>query len=395
MKTSNRILVINFIDYYDMKKLSIFTTLLLGLFAMTSCDTDRDDNPVLQKPTTFVLNTPAYTNVLLDLDNSSSISLTCNQPNYGFPVATSYVLQVSLDDDMANYTEMSTTFSDTHLTLDANELAVALTNQAVEKGKTEADFPLNTTAYIRARAFVNGVDGTEILSNIVSLNSVYTSFALPAVEAPETLYITGSFNGWNWETALQATQVNGAVETLWHMVFIDESGIKFNTNPAWDGGEIGYAKLNSVDGDLAAEIQANDDGNISSTNPGWYLMIVKCTVVGRDIVYDATFNKPEVWLIGTTTPAASWAELEDGMQFTVPTTADGEFVSPAFANDAAEDSGVRAYVKVPGYDWWKSEFMVFDGKIVYRGNGGDQDRVTGSAGQKLYLNFTAETGRIE
>jgi hypothetical protein len=39
--------------------------------------------------------------------------------------------------------------------------------------------------------------------------------------------------------------------------------------------------------------------------------------------------------------------------------------------------------------------MVFDGAIVYRGMGGDQDRVAGSAGQKLYLNFTNETGEIK
>jgi hypothetical protein len=105
------------------------------------------------------------------------------------------------------------------------------------------------------------------------------------------------------------------------------------------------------------------------------------------------FNKPEVWLIGTT--VGGWDERMDGCMFDVPTTADGEFVSPAFANDAADDSGVRAYVKVPGFDWWKSEFMVFDKKIVYRGMGGDQDRVGGKAGQKLYLNFTNETGEIK
>ena len=46
-------------------------------------------------------------------------------------------------------------------------------------------------------------------------------------------------------------------------------------------------------------------------------------------------------------------------------------------------------------DWWRSEFMVFSGKIEYRGKGGDQEHVSASAGQKLKLNFTAETGTIE
>jgi hypothetical protein len=39
--------------------------------------------------------------------------------------------------------------------------------------------------------------------------------------------------------------------------------------------------------------------------------------------------------------------------------------------------------------------MVFDNKIVYRGMGGDQDRIQGMAGQKLYLNFGTETGEIK
>jgi hypothetical protein len=39
--------------------------------------------------------------------------------------------------------------------------------------------------------------------------------------------------------------------------------------------------------------------------------------------------------------------------------------------------------------------MVFDKKIVYRGMGGDQDRIEAKAGQKLYLNFTKETGDIK
>jgi hypothetical protein len=52
-------------------------------------------------------------------------------------------------------------------------------------------------------------------------------------------------------------------------------------------------------------------------------------------------------------------------------------------------------VKIPDYDWWKSEFMVFDKKIVYRGTGGDQDRINGTKGQQVYLNFTNETGDIK
>lgn len=53
------------------------------------------------------------------------------------------------------------------------------------------------------------------------------------------------------------------------------------------------------------------------------------------------------------------------------------------------------YVKIPGHDWWHSEFVVLSDKIAYRATGGDQDRVAGSAGQKVYLNFSKGTGEIK
>ena len=48
-----------------------------------------------------------------------------------------------------------------------------------------------------------------------------------------------------------------------------------------------------------------------------------------------------------------------------------------------------------GTDWWKTEFMVFDGKIAFRGNGGDQKRVSVTAGKRVYLNFKNNTGEIK
>ena len=46
-------------------------------------------------------------------------------------------------------------------------------------------------------------------------------------------------------------------------------------------------------------------------------------------------------------------------------------------------------------DWWTREFVFFDGKIAYRGKGGDQDRVTVEAGKKVTLDFNAGTATVE
>ena len=388
-----------------MKNILKSTLLLMcGAFILASCADDNDSNPVLQKPTKFVLNTPALaTNGTYDLANSSTVEFTCTQPDYGFPITTKYTIEVATKADMSNATTMSNSFKTAKMQVDAAEMAAALTEQAIKEGKTEADFPIDIPVYVRAKATPLTAMGSEIdslnhsyaiQSNIVALKHVHLAFSLPPVSLPEHIYITGSFNNWSWDNPLDMVMVNGVDHVYWHLVYIDGTGIKFNTAKKWDGNEKGFAGITvNASSELGSEIK-DAGGNIASSNPGWYLMIVDAKVVGRDISYDVTFNKPNVYLIGTATPGA-WAEEQPDQAFTVPTTKDGQFVSPAFANNTSGDSGLRVYAKIPGYDWWKSEFMVFDKKIKYRGNGGDQERVNATAGQKLYLNFTSETGEIK
>ncbi|MDO4511373.1 MAG: SusF/SusE family outer membrane protein [Bacteroidales bacterium] len=376
--------------------------MLMSICLFTACCDDNDSNPTLTKPSTFVLNTPSVANSVVDLAHSSSIVLTCSQPDYGFPAATTYTVAVSTKEDMSNAVTLSTKSTLAKIDLDAQEIAAALTQMMVDEGKTEADFPMNIPVYFQAEAVINTTNGvelplTKIKSNVVSLNKVELNFALPPVLLPENVYLIGDFCGWNWDKCVAMAPVYETDDTFWHLVYIGESGIKFNTAKAWDGGEVGFGGI-TIDpaSELGDEI-IDGGGNIASSTPGWYLMIVKIGLDGRDLTYTVTFNKPEVYLMGTVTQAADWSEKEAWALFEVPATADGEFISPAFANDAQMDGGVRAYVKVPGFDWWKSEFIVgLDGdKISYRGKGGDQERVGGSAGQKMYLNFTTDTGKIE
>ena len=374
----------------------------MSICLFTACSDDRDSNPTLVKPTTFVLNTPAIANSNVDLAHSSAIVLTCTQPDYGFPAATTYTVTVATNEDMSDGVQLSTKSTSARIELDAQEVASTLTQIKVDGGATEAEFPMNIPVYFQAEAVMTTTNGdaledTRIKSNVVKLNTVELEFSLPPVLLPENIYLIGKFCEWNWDKCVAMAPVYGTDDTFWHLVYIDESGIKFNTNKAWDGGEVGFAGITINEAsELGAEI-VEGGGNIASSNPGWYLMIVKVVLDGRDLKYDVTFNRPEVWLMGTVTPGANFDEKEAGCMFEVPATADGEFISPAFAHDVSGDGGVRAYVKIEGYDWWKSEFIVgLDGnKISYRGKGGDQERVDGKEGQKMYLNFSTDTGKIE
>ena len=140
----------------------------------------------------------------------------------------------------------------------------------------------------------------------------------------------------------------------------------------------------SAKDEAGAGLVADTDNNLEAKNAGWYLLHI---VNGVERIVNVL--APNVYLTGDTAPGG-WSIDETG-KFVVPETKDGEFVSPAFV--ASKE--VRMCVNFGGYDWWKVEFIVLDGKIVYRGTGGDQERVSVSEGQKAYLNFTDGTGTFK
>ena len=367
--------------------------IMMGLVMFTSCEDDNDSNPIVKTPTEFHLNTPALAATNIDLTNSSAIVFTCSQPNYGFPASTMYKVQVSLKEDMTDFVELDQSFPNTVCSVDAAILASTLTTMELNAGKSEADFPMDVKVYVRMRAYMTTDTGspvadTEILSNVTCLENVHLNYSLAPVTTPEHLYVVGGFCGWDWGNSFEFVPVYDHPEMYWRMVWIDEAGVKINTAQEWDGNQKGYNDI-TVAGDLAGNISANGDGNICSTTPQWYLMVVTASVSGRDIKYTVEFNEPNVYLIGDT--FGGWDELMADSKFDVPTTMDADFVSPAFKADGE----IRAYVKVPGNDWWHSEFMVFNGEIAYRGKGGDQERVAGRVGQKLYLNFATGKGSIK
>lgn len=385
-----------------MRKLYISAALLLGVFAFSSCE-DQDTTPVMQEPTEFVLNTPAYVNGTYDLEHSTTLELTCSQPDYGFTAATSYAVEVSLTNvfDGKESVVLGTTYSTARMNVDVAELAAALTSlaTAADPDLTEEDFPMVTEVYVRLVAKLTNSGKGEIASNVIILPNVRMHYALPAVNLPEELYLIGQCNGWDWGAAYAFVPAYDNPNTadkkmFWRLAYLPaEGGLKLNFNKDWDGNEVGYAGVKCVD-NASAGVKASDDGNIVVTTGGWYLVVVDMTLNGRNYVYNVQFNAPNVYLMGSNAPVNDWS-IADANLFSVPADADGSFVSPKFAYDTDGDGGVRACVNIPGHDWWKTEFMVFDGVLKYRATGGDQERVNGKKGQVLKINFTKGTGSIE
>ena len=200
-------------------------------------------------------------------------------------------------------------------------------------------------------------------------------------EVKPDLFLTGSNYDWGGKW-LQLVPFHSSEEDFWTIIYLHEGEqFKFAPQAGW-GGDFGYTGT-TINDEAGANITSSSDGNLVVGKAGWYLLKVQ-----NGSTKALTVLQPNVYLIGDA--AGEW-NIADSHKFTVPTTEDGVFESPAFAADAE----LRMCVSVDCFDWWKSEFMVFDGKIEYRGRGIDQNRVNVKAGQKVTLNFTAGTGEIK
>ena len=196
---------------------------------------------------------------------------------------------------------------------------------------------------------------------------------------PLELYMTGSNYGWG-ATWLPMTPCYGSDVDFWTIIYLHEGEqFKFAPQAGWGDDFGGQATVNDVAG---ANITV-DGTNLVAGKAGWYLLYIHN---GSERTF--TGLQPNVYLIGDT--AGEW-NVADSHKITVPTTEDGVFESPAFANDAE----LRMCVSIEGFDWWKTEFIILGGDIAYRGRGGDQERVAVKAGQKAYLNFAKGTGEIK
>ena len=203
-----------------------------------------------------------------------------------------------------------------------------------------------------------------------------------AVAFPEQLYMIGAeFGGWNWESdgVVEMTPVlhnpdwgAEAEGQFWTVrYFTAGQGFKFNSKRAWGGDFWGLTTNEGF---------TEEGGNCVVAEDGYYMVHID---LKREIVH---VEPARIYGIGSC--FGGWNEgMEDALF-----KADGKTLK---ATTVAEGE-VRLYAAsaISTSDWWTREFVFFDGKIAYRGNGGDQERVTVLKGQQITLDFNAGTATV-
>ena len=222
----------------------------------------------------------------------------------------------------------------------------------------------------------------------------YTLVCTEESTLPTELYMIGAeFGNWDWnaESLVSMVPVYGQSGAFWATRYFhaqgegtNEDGSTYKTNgfkfcpkKEWNGD---FTGLGTNTGFTVA------DGNCFVDADGFYTVYVD---IKNNFI---TIEPAKVYGIGDVFGDSAWTvNLEANLFVAEGTT----LVSPAFA----ADGNLRVYTAAPstvsGLEWWNMEYNVFEGKIEYRGAGGDQAAVAVTAGQKVTLDFNAGTGSIQ
>lgn len=190
--------------------------LLFGITSLfASCSDDNDSNPTLIQPKEFTLNTPAYANATIDLEQSSELSFTWSQPKYtaeNAPINATYEVQVSptnsftvstdeaaadeSGEKVADYAVLSNTTQKCNISASAMEIDKGLVQ--ILKW-TEENVPATQEMYVRVNAYI--LEGTSRLNPVAS-NSVKLTVKPYYIElkdaVPTMWYLVGNMFGAKW-----------------------------------------------------------------------------------------------------------------------------------------------------------------------------------------------------
>ena len=292
-----------------MKKIfSYATALLAGLFVFTSCSDDRDSNPTLTQPTSFLLNNLEVGSGAVDLSKSTSVELTWSQPTPyttgNAAVTATYTIELSnvasfnkkydeaADDNTgADYIALDETTQLCKYDVPAATLATAL--QKIAK-YPEDNVPATQEVTFRVRSAVKDAAGNEynpIVSNTVTMTAV--PYYVELKDAPIIMwYLVGNLFGGKWgsdigETALpmfvkpgfEYDKKTGSGELEYTNYFItgdynekkESDAAGFKIQPADFNWNYGMTGDNSQKGKIIYRNGSNDDGGqIVAPENGYY-----------------------------------------------------------------------------------------------------------------------------
>lgn len=205
----------------------------------------------------------------------------------------------------------------------------------------------------------------------------YTSTLTKESNLPEACYLIGEgIKGWDLPGhELAMIPAHSEPGAFWAIRYI-ETGKKFKFSQIATGWGKDFTGLGTDTGYTVTE-----DKNCVVAESGLYMIEVDYS---KNVV---TVSKAVVCGMGDV--FGSWDEGK------YPFTVSGQtMTATAAAANNLRMYAVSTFAAATG-NWWHREFNIYDGKISYRGTGGEMGAVPVTAGQTITLDFNAGTGTIK
>ena len=299
------------------------------------------------------------------------------------------------------HTELASKYTTAKMDVNASEMNNALV-ELWQSAHPDESVPASIPVYVRLRACIDGTSNPylgQTYSNTITLPSVKATYVAPDATYPDNLFVVGSSIQTAWTSWKVVPPVYGLSGNYYTMIYVPAGGsFKWGTyNNDWRG----YSRLTAINDKANAGISESTDGNsnIIVANGGWYVLLFvgDITSDGKNINYSLNVYPGTAYVIG----AAAGGDWTDGnvvWAMKAPADASGSWESPAFTAGGE----LRAYIKVPGLDWYRTEFTIYKGSLYFNNplnnwstDFGSDYSVSCAAGQKLYVNFDANTGEVK
>ncbi|MGL4228227.1 MAG: SusF/SusE family outer membrane protein [Tannerellaceae bacterium] len=357
-----------------MKRITNIIALMAVVLASFACSDEHDPVYVAGGEKAAQITHPksgdAY---VLDKANKFGVldTFTWGKAEYALPTGVRYLLEIDKADGTFESPVRLTSLAANQASFTVEEMNNALGKLGLTPGEESTiKMRLTSNAY-------GGEEGNVPLEVFPTLHSEIIQLSVTPFEEdrayPENLFMIGAdFGGWNWDDAgvAEMVPVNGKPGEFWCIRYFNAgNGFKWAPKRAWAND---FSALDTNTGFI------QKDGNAMVEADGLYMVYVN---MKSSEIY---IEPAQVYGMGDC--FGGWDEpvlFANNGEVAVSTTV------------GAGELRLYAGSTIATSDWWTREFIIIDGQILYRGNGGDQERVQVAAGKTVTLNFNAGTGTVK